>query len=122
MIFFPAKKSDKIKNNSVAEIFSIPEKGKDAENMKVLAYRTHCPSSFLAKDDKKKCEFSAGGELHLDFYGRSFLCQRDDKFRFIDISPEVKSRDVSGVAEKLLLINKEIRKQKCKIKSYGKKS
>lgn len=87
---------------------------KNISRMKIMAYRTHCPETFLVKDDVKKCEFSVGGELHLDFRGKSFLCQKDNKFKFIDISTAVKNRDKKELIKNLIKIDKEIKKQKCK--------
>lgn len=94
---------------------------KNVSKMKVMAYRTHCPETFITGGKEKKCEFSSGGELHLDFSGKSFLCQKDEKFKFIDISSSVKNRDESALIKDLIKIDKEIKKQKCKF-SYVKKN
>lgn len=109
------KKLNKITHSSVTEIYSIPKKGKIKNEMKVLAYRTHCPSSFLTNGKIKKCKFSLGGELHLDFNGRSFLCQKDHSFKFVDTYEAIKNRDVSLLVKKIHLINKRVEAQKCKI-------
>ena len=109
------KKLNKITNNSITEIYSILNKEKRKSEMKVLAYRTHCPSSFLTKGKIKKCKFSLGGELQLDFNGRSFLCQKDSSFKFVDTYEAIKNRDVSLLVKKINLINKRVNAQKCKI-------
>ncbi len=106
-------KKAKITYKSTTEIFSISRK--KGANMKVMAYRTHCPSCYINKKRIKACEFSSGGELHLDFSGKSFLCQKDADFKFIDISEAVKNRDTASTVKDLLLIEKGIKKQKCKI-------
>ncbi|MEI6528928.1 MAG: radical SAM protein [Candidatus Falkowbacteria bacterium] len=106
------KKNEKITYKSITEIFSIPRK--KGANMKVMAYRTHCPSCHINKNKVKDCEFSQGGELHLDFSGKSFLCQKDADFKFVDISQAVKNRDSAATIKGLLLIEKGIMKQKCK--------
>lgn len=81
--------------------------------LEIAPYRTHCPATYLDQKSGKKCEFSRGGELHLDFYGRSFLCQRDKKTRLISLIKSVKNRDVDDFINNILLINQEINKQKC---------
>lgn len=85
----------------------------DTTPLEVLAYRTHCPSSFLRNGKRKGCEFKNGGELHLDYLGRSFLCQRDSSFRQVSVYDEVKRRDTEGFKEKITAIDREIRKQTC---------
>jgi molybdenum cofactor biosynthesis enzyme MoaA len=109
------KKLNKITNSSVTEIYSILKNEKRKSEMKVLAYRTHCPSSFLTNGEIKTCKFSLGGELHLDFNGRSFLCQKDDSFKFVDTYEAIKNRDVALLVKKINLINKRVEEQKCKI-------
>lgn len=87
---------------------------KKSEGLEIIAYRTHCPLSFLLKENNKKCEFKKGGELHLDLRGKSFLCQRDNNFNYFDIYPFVKSRDQEGLITCFTKIERAIRKQKCK--------
>ena len=107
-------KNSKVVLKNVTEIYSIPRKNGQGAEMKVLCYRTHCPNSFIHKNKVKECEFSQGGELHLDFSGKSFLCQRDDDFKFVDICSTIKNRDTLSTIKNLLTIEKEIKKQKCK--------
>ncbi len=85
-----------------------------SHDMHIMAYRTHCPTTFLNRRGRKKCEFSQGGELHLDFKGRSFLCQRDNHFKSIDIFDAVKSRNIKELASRLREIKEAVRDQKCK--------
>jgi molybdenum cofactor biosynthesis enzyme MoaA len=100
--------------SSVTKICVVPRSLKAGGEMGIFAYRTHCPATFINNKTPKKCEFSQGGELHLDFMGRSFLCQKNSNFKFIDIYMFVKNRDLQGLLSGILLINQEIDKQKCR--------
>jgi len=97
------KTNCKINKNlySYSKILILKRSLKDGGNMEVIAYRTHCPTNFIRHTKKKKCEFSQGGELHLDFQGRSFFCQRDVNFKFISIFTSVKNRDTSGLIDNI---------------------
>lgn len=110
---FKIKKDQKIENN--VEIFSL--KRQRGPEMKVYAYRTHCPTSLLDNNKgikTKRCEFNRGGELHLDFQGRSFLCQKDDNFRYVSLFKSVKDRNIKQLKLDIIKIDKMIKKQKCK--------
>ena len=107
------KKNQKIENN--LEIFSL--KRKSGTDMKVYAYRTHCPTTLLDNNKgitTKRCEFNKGGELHLDFQGRSFLCQKDDSFRYVSLFESIKNKNLKQFKTDIIKIDKMIKKQKCK--------
>lgn len=107
------RKNQKIENN--LELFSLTRKR--GADMKVYAYRTHCPSTLLDNNKglkAKRCELNRGGELHLDFQGRSFLCQKDDSFRYVSLLKSVKNRDVKQLELDIIKIDNMIKKQKCK--------
>jgi hypothetical protein len=85
-------------------------------DMGVFVYRTHCPTTFLNSKigiNQKKCEFCNGGELHLDFKGRSFLCQKNSSFNNISLAKSVRRFNIKSLEQDILKINKAIIKQKC---------
>lgn len=85
-----------------------------SKNTEVLAYRTHCPQNFIEGRRKNKlCEFKHGGELHLNQYGQSLLCQRDVKFNLVDIFDVVINQDSRGLSKKMREIDHKIVNQKC---------
>ncbi len=82
----------------------------------IYAYRTHCPATFISLMTGRKqkgCEFKNGGELHLDFYGNSLLCQRQINAQKINLLKSVKSRNSESLTKEVLKINEMITRQKC---------
>ncbi|MDD3711532.1 MAG: radical SAM protein [Patescibacteria group bacterium] len=94
-------------------------KASNKNNIKIYPHRTHCPESSVKK--VKKCRFSQGGELNIDFMGRSFLCQKNELFKFVDLHESIKERDEKKFINKIIKINNNIEEQKCKMINYERK-
>ncbi len=88
----------------------------------VVSYRTHCPQNFIdGRKVNKLCEFSHGGELHLNQYGQSLLCQKDSQFNLVDLSEALNKKNQKQLISKIKEINKKIIKQKCSFYDKRKK-
>lgn len=108
-----AKINDRDFSRKLIEVATKKDKTKKGPGFKVIAYRTHCPSSALS--GQKRCRFSLGGELNLDFHGRSFYCQKDKDFKYHSLFSAVRSRDHEALARELKAIRYKVLTTKCPV-------
>lgn len=95
----------------VIKILQKKRGAQDGGGFSVVGYRTHCPSSALSGE--KRCRFSLGGELNLDFHGRSFYCQKDKDFKYLSLFAAVRARDSKALVSLLKAIRRAVLDTKC---------